>query len=179
MRWDDRIGDLFADLEQQADGLALAARDAEVAEQSRAEYASVDLASRLHGSVGARLLVTVTGAGPLDATLARVGVGWCLLDAGPHEWVVRLAAVGGVRGLSERAVAEQARPVTARLGLGSALRGVVEARTEVVLHRVDGTQVPGTLRRVGADFVEVAVGEGRSGYLEAVPFGALAAVRSC
>ena len=36
MRWEERLLDLFDDLEQQADGLALAERDALVAEQSRA-----------------------------------------------------------------------------------------------------------------------------------------------
>jgi hypothetical protein len=180
MRWDDRLtghfDGLFDDLEQQAEGLALGARDAEVAEQRRWEYAQVDLASRLFSSVGARLLVSVTGVGAVDATLRRVGDGWCLLDAGRQEWIVPLAAVGSLRGLADRGVADRARPVTARLGLASALRGVAESRAEAVLHGLDGALLRGVLGRVGADFVEVRAGE--SGGVEVVPFGALAAVRT-
>src|SRR5438128_2529587 len=66
MRWRDRLWDVLDDLEQQAEGLALAARDAEVAEQSRAEYARVDLSARLHGSLGRRLTLGVRG---VDAVL--------------------------------------------------------------------------------------------------------------
>ena len=67
------------------------------------------------------------------------------------------------------------RPVTARLGLGSVLRRLGEARAETVLHRVDGSLLRGLLGRVGADFVEVAAADGS---LDVVPFAALAAVRS-
>ena len=179
MRWEERLGDLFDDLEQQAEGLALADRDAEVAEQSRAEYAQVDLASRLHASVGRRLLVALTGVGPVEARLARVGRGWCLLEVGPQEWIVPQPAIGSVRGLADRAAPAEVRPVTSRLGLSSALRGVSEARVEAVLHGRDGSVTRGVLDRVGADFVEVRVGDVRAGYLQTMPFDGLAAVRSC
>lgn len=178
MRWDDRLGALFDDLEQQAEGLVLAERDAEVAELSRAEYAHVDLAARLHGSLGTRLRVSVSGVGVVDGLLSRAGDGWCLLDATPQEWIVRLAVVGSMRGLVDRGVAAQARPVTARLGFASALRGVADARVETVVHLVDGALVRGELGRVGADFVELRSREGRSGGAETVPFAAIAAVRS-
>ena len=180
MRWDNRLAGhfdgLFDDLEQQAEGLALGARDADVAEQRRWEYAQVDLPSRLFASVGDRLLVSVAGVGAVDAWLRRAGDGWLLLDAGSQEWIVRLAAVGSLRGLADRAVAAPARSVTARLGLGSALRGVAETRADAVLHRTDGSLLRGVLGRVGADFVEVRTGE--AGTVEVVPFGALAAVRT-
>ena len=71
MRWEERLLDLFDDLEQQADGIALAERDALVAEQSRAEYAAVTLADRLHASVGTRLLLDVA-ARLIDAR-TRIG----------------------------------------------------------------------------------------------------------
>ena len=180
MRWDDRLAGhldgLFDDLEQQAEGLALGARDADVAEQRRWEYAQVDLASRLFASLGARLLVSVRGVGAVDGRLRRAGDGWCLLEAGSQEWIVRLAAVGSMRGLADRAVAPPARPVTAGLGLGSALRGVAETRADTVLHGTDGSLLRGVLGRVGADFVEVRTGE--RGVVEVVPFDALAAVRT-
>lgn len=182
MRWEERILDLFEDLEQQAEGLALAERDALVAEQGRAEYAEVDLTARLHASLGTRLLLDVAGEGALDATLLRVGDGWCLLAAGRHEWIVVLSAISSVRGLVDRGVPSPARPLTARLGLASALRGVAEERDEVVLHRVDGALVRGPLGRVGADFVEVVAasdtGVDAAAYVEVVPFWAVAAVRS-
>jgi hypothetical protein len=180
MRWEERILDLFDDLELQAEGLALAERDALVAEQSRAEYAEVDLAARLHASTGSRLVVEVSGVGRLEARLARVGDGWCLLDAEGQEWLVAWPAVGSVRGLAEGGVAAAARPATARLGLGSALRGVAEGRAETLLHRVDASVVRCVLGRVGRDFVEVRrSGEGAvrlEGTVEVVPFGAVAAV---
>jgi hypothetical protein len=173
----DLFGDLFDDLEQQAEGLALVGRDAEVAEATRAEYARVDLAARLHACLGEGLLVGVTGLGTVDAVLRRVGDGWCLLGAGAQEWLVRLAAVDSVRGLTDRAVVPEARPLTGRLGLASALRGVSDARADVVLHLLDGSVLRGSLARVGADFVDVRTGEGRSGYVDTLPFGAIAAVR--
>jgi hypothetical protein len=178
MRWDERLGGLFLDLEHQAEGLALVERDAEVAEQSRAEYAQVDLAGRALASTGRRLLVAVAGVGALDAMLSRSGAGWWLLDDGRQEWLVAVSAIGSVRGLSSRAVAPEARSVTSRLGLASALREVADGRGQAVLHGRDASVVSGRLERVGADFVEARVGEG-TGQLLTLPFAALAAVRSC
>jgi hypothetical protein len=179
MRWEERLLDLFDDLEQQAEGLALIGRDTEVAEQSRAEYARVDLAARLHASVGRSVRLDVRGLGGVEGRLARVGEGWCLLGDGAVEWLVRTAAVIAVRGVSQRGRAVDARPVTARLGLTSALRGVAETRSVVVVHSVDATSVRGVLGRVGEDFVELGVGEDRvtSGEVVLVPFSGLAALR--
>ena len=183
MHWDDgpagrlerSLVPLFEDLEQQAEGLAMDARDAEVAELRPAEYAQVALEARLFASLGTRLQVAVAGAGTLEGRLHRVGDGWCLLDTGGQEWLVRLPAVLSLRGLAERAAAPGARPVTGRLGLGSALRGLALARLEVALHRTDGSVLRGLPGRVGADFVEVRVGE--SPVVDLVPFAALGAVR--
>jgi hypothetical protein len=185
MRWEEMLLDLFDDLEQQAEGLALAERDTEVAELGRAEYAHVDFASRLHASVGRRAVLVVAGIGHIEATIVRVGVDWLLADDGRHEWILRTAALAHARGLSELAVGEQNRPLPARVGVGSALRSVAESRAAVVLHRLDGGSVRGQLRRVGADFVELWVSEhaeawrhGVEGHVEVVPFPALAAVRA-
>lgn len=178
MRWDDHLTDVFEDLEQQAEGLALAERDAEVAELTRAEFAQVDLAGRLHGSLGRSVVLHVQGVGRLQGLLSRAGTGWCLLDAGSAEWVVRLGALASLRDLAERAVPEQARPLPSRLGLSSALRGVAEARRQAVVHRLDGSSTRGVLLRVGADHLDVATAELGSGLVETVPFPAVAAVRS-
>src|SRR3954447_24363833 len=179
MRWEERLLDLFDDLEQQGQGPGRAGRDAEVAEQARAEYARVDLDARLHASTGAELRLWVAGLGPLDARLVQVGDGWCLLVDERTEWLVRTAAVGSVRGLSAHGRGQEARPVTARLGLSSALRGVNATRSLVVVHRCVAPPLRGVVERVGADFVEVREGDGeqRAPEVEAVPFTALAAVQ--
>ena len=185
MRWEEMLLDLFDDLEQQAEGLALAERDAEVAELSRAEYAHVDFASRLHASTGHQVVLVVAGIGHIEARIVRVGVDWLLADDGRHEWILRTPALAHARGLSEQAVGEQNRALPARVGVGSALRSVADTKAAVVLHRLDGASVRGQLRRVGADFVELWVSEhaeawrpGPEGHVEVVPFLALAAVRA-
>ena len=183
MTWDDRLADLFEDLEQQAEGLHLAERDAELVDRSRSEYAGVTLAGRLHASAGATVTLSVTGVGPLEGRLARVGVDWCLLETSPagQEWVVAMAAVKQASGLSERAVNEVARTVVGRLPLRSALRGLADSRSDVLLHHVDGTRLRGRLARAGADFVEVVPQlddvPARARPVEVVPLSTLAAVR--
>ncbi len=178
--WEERLLGLFDDLEQEAEGLALADRDLEVAELGRAEYAAVDLAARVHASVGLDVELHVVGVGRMSGRLAAAGRDW-LLVGGPgarptQEWLVRLAAVTAAEGLSERAVPEPARGVAARLGTGSALRRLAESREPVLLTRLDGTATRGRLRRVGADFVEV-LPEGERRAVGLAAFAHLAAVR--
>lgn len=186
--------DLFEDLEQQAEGLALAERDVELAELGRAEYAQVGFADRLHASVGRQVTLDVQGVGPVAGGLARVGRDWCLVATGAddamrpgEEWIVGAAAVRRARGLSARALDEGQRPLSARLGLGSALRSIAAARGELVVHLGDGAMLRGRLRRVGSDFAQLcmtdrsggwdgAAADG-DGHDELVPFTAIAAVR--
>ena len=177
MRWEERLLEVFDDLEQQAEGLALLARDAAVGERARELYSEVDLASRLHGSVGAPVELVVPGAGAVRGRLARAGRDWCLLapDDGPGtEVVVNLRGLLGVRGLAPRAAPERTRSVTARLGLASALRGVAADAEPVVVVRTDGEVRRGRLARVGADFVELLT---ESGHVEVLPMTALAVLR--
>ena len=63
---------------------------------------------------------------------------------------------------SSRAVPEVAWSPVSRLGLGSALRRLADARERCVVHGLDGTSRDAVVLRVGADFVEVSTGEGRS-----------------
>lgn len=171
--WEQRLLAVFDDLEQQAEGLALAERDARVADLRRAGYGELDLLSRLHGAVGAPVVLSVAGTGRLRGTVVRVGADWLLVDDGTHAWLVRPAALEEVRGLPDRAVEEAARPVTARLGLGSVLRSIAADAERVLLHRTDGDVLRARLRRVGADFVEVE----SDGEVVVVPWHAIAAVR--
>ncbi len=169
--------ELWDDLEQQAEGLALRHRDAEVADLARAEYAEVELAGRLVASVGREVELVLLGHGPLRGRVARVGSGWVLViaeDGG--EWLAGLQHLVLARGLGPQAPVPQARPLVARLGLGSVLRGLAERRPQVLLVRADGVRQQGTVGRVGRDFVEV-LGAERSG-VDILPFSALAALRT-
>ena len=148
------------DLELQAEGLHLADRDATVAELSVSTYAEVDLVSRLHASVGLAVRLVVQGAGAVDGVVTRAGRDWVLLDHGRTDSIVRTAAVLRVRGASDRAVPETARNVTAKLGYGSVLRQVAAEGDAVAATLVDGSSVRGWIRRVGADFLEVATDDG-------------------
>ena len=181
MRWEERLLDLFDDLEQQAEGLALAERDALVAEQSRAEYAEVDLAARLPAPWAAGCWLDVQGVGGLDGGAApgrrrlvparrrAAGAGSSCLPA------VRRAAGTRRRGRGRR------RPDRSPHGWGSRRRcaawrrpgrsACCTARTGQVLRAVLG--------RVGRDFVEVPSGEtGRSRWCRSGARGDAPALRA-
>ena len=157
------IAKLFEDLEQQAEGLQLAERDAEVADRAQGEYAAVALAGRLHASVGMHVRLGVVGVGRLEGQVRRVGPEWLgvrgarggVTEGPAYDWIVRIAALRTVNGASELAVSEAARPVTARLGIGSVLRGLARSRAGVLVHHLDGSSCSGVIGRVGADFVEL------------------------
>jgi hypothetical protein len=173
--WDEELFAVLDELEQQAEALYDADREAEVADRTRAEYGAVTLASRLMASVESEISLEVTGLGRLAGTLRRVATGWLLLDAVGAEWVVLLDAVAAVGGASPRSVPEVAWSPITRLGVGSALRRLAEAGERCVVHRVDGGRSDGVVRRVGQDFCEVEVAAGR---IELVAFSAVAAVQS-
>lgn len=170
--WEQRLLAVFDDLEQQAEGLALAERDARVADLSREEYAGLDLLARLHAALDCEVTLAVAGVGRLQVTVVRVGSDWLLLADGAQEWLVPLVAVEEVRGLPDRAVVAARRPAVARLGLGSVLRSIAADAATVVVHRRTGEVLRAQVRRVGADFVEL-----EADGLAVVPWHAIAAVR--
>ncbi|MFT4082396.1 MAG: hypothetical protein QM638_07395 [Nocardioides sp.] len=176
MAWEEELFGLFDELEAQAAAAYALDREAELADRSRAEYAEVTLAGRLMASLDTEIVLGVLGVGDVAGRLQRVGRGWALLTGASADWVVELQAVGAVGGASERAVPQIAWPAYARLGLGSALRRLAEAGERCVLHRRDGVRHDGTLRRVGADFVEVVTGE--PAHVVLLTFETLAAVQS-
>ena len=175
MNWDEQLFSVLDDLEQQAEALYDAERDAEVADRSRAEYGGVTIASRLMASLDTEVTLDVVGVGRLSGTLRRIATGWLLVATAGGQWVVPLAALTAVRRASPRSVPEVAWSPVTRLGLGSALRRLSDAGERCLVHRVDGSRVEGVVRRVGADFAEVEVAPDR---IELVPFAALAAVQS-
>jgi hypothetical protein len=165
VRWEERLLQEFDDLEQQAEGLHLAEREAVVAELSVSGYAEVELVSRLHASVGCVVHLVLRGGGSVDGALTRAGRDWVLVGQDRAETVVPTAAVLRARGVSERSVPEAVRGVSAKLGLGSALRQLAAEREGVAVQLVDGSICRGRLRRVGGDFVELA---GENGQVELV-----------
>lgn len=170
--WEERLLAVFDDLEQQAEGLALVARDTDVEELGRAEYAEVDLAARLHASTGLTVLLDLAGWGRRQVVLERVGRGCAVVRDGSGVVVLNLAHLRGASGLAAGARPEALQRVTARLGLASALRHLAEEVDSVGIVRDDGERRVGRLGRLGADFVELV---GETG-IEVVPLGAVAAV---
>ena len=173
--WERSVLALLDDLEQQAEGLHLVERDLEVADRVEAEYAAVTSAGRWHASVGQEVRLRLLGGLQVRGVLARVGRDWLLVRDRGTEWVVPVDAVFSGAGLSTRSAAEETWSVLDRLGLRSVLRGLARSADECVVNATDGHQVTGRLGRVGADFVELRVGDGA---VHVVPTRALSALQS-
>ncbi len=177
MSWEESMAGVFDDLEQQAQGLHLLERDAEVAELTAAEYAEVPLAGRLHASLGHDLRVQLRGGEVVSGRLARVGAGWFLLVDSAVEWVVCRSGVGFVAGLSPRVRGEAVWSAVDRLSVRTVLRRLAEQPGGCTLHLVDGRRADGRVGRVGADFFELRVGEGSGERVLAVETSAVAALQ--
>lgn len=179
MRAERSVLALIDDLEQQAEGVYLVERDLEVADRSRAEYARVSLASRLHATTGRTVRLVLLGGVVVSGVVARSGPDWLLVEDAPgHEWVVPHEALGLVQGASGRAVSQDALGVLRRLPLRAILRRLADEESDVLLHLRDGTRLEARLLRLGADFAEVRAAGTRpvEGY-DVVPLVALAAVQ--
>jgi hypothetical protein len=155
MRWQQ----LFADLGAQFAEAEAAADRAEWASRTRAELGAVRLADRLAGAVGHPVVLRCRGAGPVAGTLAEVGADWLLVEEGTgREALVATAAVLSVSGLGRRTAApESPGVVRGRLDLRRAARALARDRSAVHVVLDDGAVLSGTIDRVGADFLELAV----------------------
>lgn len=178
MRWER----MFADLEAQYDAADAEALSGEIADRSRRELALVSLADRLRAAT-VPVTVGLPGHQPVTGTVTGVGSDWLLLADGALEVLVVAAAVLWVRGLPLQAEAERS-VLAARLDLGYALRGIARDRAPVAALVNDGSLIPGTIDRVGRDFLDLAehgadelrrVDAIQS--VRAVTFSALAAIR--
>jgi hypothetical protein len=178
---DDRegLGRIFEDLEQQAEGMHLAERDAELADRARSEYAAVELSSRIHASTGHEVVMTLLDGSTVEGTLTQAGVDWCtVVPAARHMvWLLRLAAVATAQGLASRAVPAAARPAHARLGFGSALHRLAGDSTQVLVRLASGSDLRVRVLRIGADFVEVECVDATTPVVMLIPFAALVAAR--
>ncbi|GAA1999554.1 hypothetical protein [Nocardioides kribbensis] len=175
MSWEEQLFAVLDDLEQQAEAAYDAERVVELADRARAEYQQVTLASRLMASVGLPVALEVRGVGAVTGVLERVAADWVVVGGAAQDWVVLTRAVDVVRGASARSVPEVAWSPVSRLGFGSPLRRLADARERCLLHLVDGARHEGVLQRVGSDFAEVLTGVDRTAL---VSFAALAAVQS-
>lgn len=183
MRWDE----LFRDLEGQLEAVEGADLGGEVSDRTRREVAQLRLVDRLRPAIGHPVCVHVHGGDPVAGRLCGVGAQWLLVDeAAGRQALVPLTAVLGVTGLGALSAVPGAEGrVAARLGLGHALRGIARDRLPVSVRLADGSQVAGTVDRVGEDFLELAEhppGEPRrrgavSG-MRTIPLAALAVLRS-
>lgn len=178
MAGEAELFDALDDWEGRAEDILGRERAWEVAEQARAEYASVELVARLMASVGNDLALLVRGAGRVSGSLRRCTETWGLLEGAGQEWVVAHASLLAVTGASERAVPREAWPASARVGLGSAVRRLADERAPVRVVLADGAGLQGTWARVGRDFAELQT-SGEQGALarsSLVPFSAIAAL---
>ena len=169
MGWEASMFALFDDLEQQADGMHLAGRDADVADLSLAEYSRINLAARLHASLGLDLRVRLVGGHLIGGRLARLGEDWLLLVDRTAEWVVRRDGIATISGLAHGADHEETWSVLDRLTLRTVLRGLSGVQDPCLVRFVDGNQLEGRVGRVGDDFFELHVGEGQDASVHVVP----------
>ena len=150
MRWEL----LFADLEAMAEAAERSAFDGEVVDRERAERAALTLVGRLRAHVGATLAFRLLDRERVVARVVEVGVDWLLLDD-PGSLLLPLAAVTRVEGMSRRA-AGGVGPAR-RVPLTVLLRRLARDREQVRVRLVDGDELTGTVDRVGADHLDVAL----------------------
>lgn len=170
MRWDR----LFADLEARFDELADAEAAAESADRERVAIGAVSAIQRLSGSIDRQIRVRLAGGASVGGVLRTVGPDWLLLTEGQgRDCLVALAAVTAVEGLTASTGAEMTS-LARRLDLRRALRGLARDRSPVAVAMsgwaggsagsgagaygpIGSAELTGTIDRVGADFIEVAV----------------------
>lgn len=156
-RWEQ----LFTDLDAQFEELAGAEMMAELADRQRVAAGAIGLVQRCSGAIGATVRLRTHSGPVVDGVLRQVGPDWLLLEQRPgRELLVALAAVTVIDGLLA-ATGAPLSDLTVRLDLRYALRGVARDRSPVALTLAgaadDATELTGTIDRVGADFLELAV----------------------
>lgn len=160
MRWEK----LFADLDSRFGALGDAELMAELPDRQRSAAAELTMVQRCLGAMGEQVRVRVRSGALYQGPLHGVGPDWILLNnAGGGEVLLALRAVVAVEGLTT-ATGGPLTAVARRFGLRLAMRGISRDRSPVVMgvsgapagQTGYGTEISGTIDRVGADFVEVA-----------------------
>lgn len=153
MRWDA----LFADMESQLASARQLVQDAEVSERLRTDFAAMDLAGRLHRQTGRHLKVDTGPPGTFEGALSHVGRGWIVLDSDRRPTIVALEHAILISGMDRFSTADVP---PARLGLGSALRGLSRDRAAVQVYlagQPPASALDGSVDRVGKDFFELSL----------------------
>ena len=161
MRWEQ----LFSDLDARFDDLADAEMLAELADRQRVAAGAITVVERVGGALGRPVRIRTTAGVTVTGTLRKVGPDWMLLQEAPgREVVVALRAATIIEGLSA-ATGPPIAGVELRLNLRHALRGLARDRSPVALVVCGGTgepsgpytEITGTIDRLGADFLELAL----------------------
>ncbi|NUL48386.1 hypothetical protein F7P69_24710 [Cellulosimicrobium funkei] len=181
MRWDG----LFADLEAQLAHGRWQDTETEAAELTRGERASIALADRLRGAIGAPLTVMLEDGQRLELTVSTVGASWLGGSDRTGSLVLNLDAVAVIDSPLSITTPESS-PGRRNLGIGSLYRSLSRARAGVLVSGRDGRVLgEGTIDRVGLDHLDLAVhprDEQRRGRnlrgLRVIPYGAIHLVRA-
>jgi hypothetical protein len=152
VRWEA----LFGDLEAQLEAAAAADLAIEVRDETLRAVGAIGLVARLRAAASDLLTVGLLDGTSLRGTVRGVGPDWLLLED-TTEALVSTAAIAWVQGLGRRADVSRPGVVWERLGLRAALRGIARDRSAVRLSVSGSEPLTGTLDRVGADHVDVAV----------------------
>lgn len=183
MRWEE----LFDDLEARFDEQERAEAESDLVDLVRGERDRISFVDRLRAHQDAYVALDLRDGSNRRGKVLDVGRDWVLLRVpagGPgreSDLLVPVAAVVSAGGLSQLAL--EAGSLGRRLRLGSVLRGLARDRTGVALYFWPTGHLDGTVDRVGADHLDLAVhppdvgrraGEVRQ--VRTVPFEALAAV---
>jgi len=155
VRWND----LFGDLEGQLAAAHASEFEAGVRDLAQAERATVRLAERLASSESARVALTLRGGSHVSGVVTEAAGSWVLLSEGGREYLVPRGAIAMARGVGHRASSLGA--VTARLGLGHALRALAREGVTVVISTTGG-EIRGRIDQVGADHLDLAMDDGVS-----------------
>jgi len=169
MRWND----LFADLEGQLGAAADAQFTVDVADRTRSERATITLCSRLAGAVGSPVAVALADGETVTGVLSDTAAAWILVNEPSRQSWIPIPAIVGISGIPMRVAGLST--VALRLTVGHALRALARDRAQVVVI-TPGGQYAGVITQVGADYVEIRVGDSRS--TTVVPFLAIMRVNS-
>lgn len=166
MRWDR----LFAELEGRFDEMADEQAAAERADRERVAAGSVTALERLAGALDQQVRVGLAGGATVVGALRAIGPDWLLVaEERQRECVLPWRSVAVVHGVTA-ATGPAPAGLDLRLDLRYALRGLARDRApvQVAVSGWTGAGEPstragaageftGTIDRVGADFIEVAL----------------------
>lgn len=156
MRWERLIEEIGAQLDQEE----RQARDGEIADRIRREVAAVTLLDRLRAAEGQDVVLVLEPDRVHRGTIRQVGSDWLLLAEPAGECLVALAhvqTIAGLGALTAAQLAPSARRIFDGMDLRYALRGIAIDRAQVRIATSGGGELTGTIDRVGADFLDVAV----------------------